>query len=129
MFKGRIKDTIYWINDNDEIYYLLFPTDVSQILDEFPHVARRPGGFAPKFFINADLTKRPYQIILLVELVYHPELFSKRVSELYGIILSSLKLINKTFDTAISQNLVDFHIEFLAPQKHTHAHTSPFFFL
>lgn len=86
-------------------------------MDEFPDVTRTSGEFVPKFWINAELKKCPFLIRLLVELVYQPTLFPKRLNELYELILNNLKESNKTFKYFVNQNLVDFNIEFVGPGK------------
>jgi hypothetical protein len=119
MFKGRIRDTIYWKDSNNQIHYLLFPADISEILDDFPDVGRRSGEFVPKFWIDSKLEKYPFYIALVVELIYQPKLFSKRVNELYELIFAGLRETNKTFEYFIDQDLLDFSIEFVGPGKLT----------
>jgi phenylacetate-coenzyme A ligase PaaK-like adenylate-forming protein len=116
-FKGRMKYTIFWTDNKKETHYLLFPTDISQILDDFPDISRREGGLIPKFWIRSNLEKTPFMITLCVELLYRPELFPKRVRDLQVQIYDRLNESNKTFEHFISQGMIYFDIEFFGPEK------------
>jgi phenylacetate-coenzyme A ligase PaaK-like adenylate-forming protein len=116
IFKGRIAHTIYWVS-GEKIYYLLFHTDAVQILDEFPDIARNQDAQHLKFRAESKFQIQPFQLKLLIELRYHPELYPTRIAELREQILKSLTESNATLGRFIEQRITNFNIEFLGPEK------------
>jgi phenylacetate-coenzyme A ligase PaaK-like adenylate-forming protein len=115
IFKGRTSTTIYYV-DGEKIYYLLFPTDVAQILDEFPDIARDETGFL-RFKVQADFKISPFQVKLLIELCYHPKLYPSNVFEIKERIFENLTKTNSTLLRFIENRIIDFHVELFGPGK------------
>ena len=115
IFKGRTTNTIYYVK-NEKIYYLLFPTDVAQILDEFPDIARDEVGFL-KFKVRGSFNTCPFDVRVLIELCYDPERSPNNVHEVKERILESLSKTNNTLTHFIEKGLVNFNVELFAPGK------------
>jgi phenylacetate-coenzyme A ligase PaaK-like adenylate-forming protein len=116
IFKGRTIHTIYWV-DGEKVYYLLFPTDVVQILDEFPDIARKKDTEFLKFRAESNFQTQPFHVNLFVELRYCPELYPNRIAELRERTFEGLIECNSTFKRFIKEKVINFKIEFLGPEK------------
>jgi phenylacetate-coenzyme A ligase PaaK-like adenylate-forming protein len=115
MFKGRISATIYYV-DGEKIYYLLFPTDVAQILDEFSDIARDEYGFL-KFKVQGSFKTPPFNVNLLIELSYDPESYLSNAHQLKEQISTSLSKTNNILIRFMQNGMVNFNIQLFGPGK------------
>jgi phenylacetate-coenzyme A ligase PaaK-like adenylate-forming protein len=114
-FKGRTTNTIYYVK-SEKIYYLLFPTDVAQILDEFPDIARDEVGFL-KFKVQGSFNTSPFDVRVLIELCYDPKRSPNNAHEVKERILESLSKTNNTLTHFIEKGMVNFNVELFAAGK------------
>ena len=115
IFKGRTTNTIYYVQ-NEKIYYLLFPTDVAQILDEFPDTARDEVGFL-KFKVQGNFNTSPFDLRVSIELCYDPKRSPNKAHEVKERIFESLSKTNNTLSHFIENGMVNLNIELFAPGK------------
>lgn len=115
MFKGRTSTTIYYA-DGEKIYYLLFPTDVVQILDEFSDIARDENGFL-KFKVQASFKAPPFNVSVLIELSYDPEFCLTNAQQLKERISTSLSKTNNILIRFIQNGMVNFNVQLFGPGK------------
>lgn len=124
IFKGRRTQSTIQEMDGTT-YFLLFPTDIVDILDELPEIAIEPESLVQglgsqdvgyhKWNAESRVTKGLIEIDLNIELKYSPFLYPDRSDYLRAHITRQLKERNRDFKNLMDNDRLKFSILFHPP--------------
>ncbi len=126
IFKGRRLQSIIEEIDGTT-YFLLFPTDIVDILDELPEIAIEPESLIQglksqdvgyhKWSAGSRITKGLIELDLHIELKYSPFLYPDRSDYLRAYITRKLKERNKDFKNLMDSDRLKFSVLFHPPDS------------